>query len=262
MKRNMDMQDKDFDKIFNSKFEDFEVEPSPMVWDNIADELDNKKGKRSWMPYLSIAALLAVICTAGLLLLQKETTGEHHHSYANSTRHDTVKSLTQTAAPVVKQPEPVVVDRSATDRVASNSNHQHKNVSPVTHITEQVTAKKEDAVNNVQAPKANPQLIAQVTAPINDPVKPIMPDVQLAPKTIDIAATPVERPAVMASAGNQENEPVKKRGIHNLGGLINVLVAKVDKRQDKLIEFSDDADDDAETSVTGVNIGPLKIKKQ
>ncbi|NNU34327.1 hypothetical protein HK413_09520 [Mucilaginibacter sp. S1162] len=39
----MDMQDKEFDKIFNTKFEDFEVEPSAMVWDNIAGELDGKK---------------------------------------------------------------------------------------------------------------------------------------------------------------------------------------------------------------------------
>jgi hypothetical protein len=47
-----------------------------------------------------------------------------------------------------------------------------------------------------------------------------------------------------------------------LGGLINALIAKVDRRQDKLIEFSDSDDDDAESNVTGLNLGLIKIKKQ
>jgi hypothetical protein len=54
--------------------------------------------------------------------------------------------------------------------------------------------------------------------------------------------------------------PVKKRRIRSLGDLINVVVSKVDKRKDKIIEFSNTDDDEA--TITGVNLGIIKIKKQ
>jgi len=73
----MDMQDKEFDKLFNQKFEDFEVEPSPWVWDNIAGELDGKKAKRTIMPWLSIAATVLVLITAGVLFLKQKPIKQH-----------------------------------------------------------------------------------------------------------------------------------------------------------------------------------------
>jgi hypothetical protein len=43
----MDMQDKEFDRLFSSKLKNFEMEPSPMAWENIAGELHGKKARRS-----------------------------------------------------------------------------------------------------------------------------------------------------------------------------------------------------------------------
>jgi hypothetical protein len=205
----MDMQDKDFDKLFNSKFEDFEAEPSPRVWENIADELEDKKAVLPWMTYLSVAAGIVFVFTAGWLFLQKDLqTGERHHNYANLVHHDIVKPATsETTASVVKQPEPAVVGSASKNgasaaRIASSSNHSHTSVS---------------SANRVAAPVSNK---------VDDVVK--------------------------------ESQPV----VNNLGGLINVLVSKVDKRANKFIEFSDGEDDEAETTVTGVNMGPIKFKKQ
>lgn len=260
------MQDKDFDKLFSSKFDDFESEPSPMVWDNIAGELDGKKGSRSWLTYLSIAATIAVVFTAGWLMLQKDNSGDNkHHNYANLHRKDTANSVApQVTAPVVQQPAPAVIDRSSEDKLASTSKRQPKNIPAVVHTPAPVANKVEDAVKAPQpVVTPEPQLIAHNPAPVNAPIKPVMPDVQLSPKASDvIASVPVENNGDIASAEKQTEQPVKKRGIHNLGGLINALVAKVDKRPNKFIEFSDDEDDEAETSLTAVNMGPLKLKKQ
>ena len=44
-----------------------------------------------------------------------------------------------------------------------------------------------------------------------------------------------------------------------LGGLINLVIAKVDKREDKIIEF-DESDED-ESNLTALNLGILKIKR-
>lgn len=260
------MQDKDFDRLFSSKFEDFEAEPSPMVWENIAGELDGKKAALPWMSYLSIAAAIAILFTAGWLFMKNGVaSGDKHHNYANLVNHDSIKPQ---VTPAVKQPEPSVTDKALAnkaeaERIASNNNHQHKTISPVNKVAEPVDNKTDDMIKDPQQQvNSDQQLIAQVTAPATVPGKPIMPDVQLSPKTIEtVAATPVEKPVVITTEKETEEAP-RKRGIHNLGGLINALVSKVDKRPHKFIEFSDDADDDAETNLTAVNMGPLKFKKQ
>jgi hypothetical protein len=259
----MDMQDKEFDKIFNSKFEDFEVEPSPMVWDNIADELDGKKGKRSIMPYLSIAATVLVMLTAGALFLQKQNKPTAQHNNKGNLAANHVKPVAPvTTKPIEKHVEPVV--EQPVNRVAATHIYQPENVSPVNKIAVPVVAKSEQTLKQIEPVKTeSPQLIAAVTPTAVNPIKVTLPDVQLSPRSTDVVAqTPVTRPAVMASNEKAEQAPVKKRGIHNLGGLINALVAKVDKREDKLIEFSDSDDDDTESNVTGVNLGVIKIKKQ
>lgn len=265
------MQDKDFDRLISSKFEDFEAEPSPTLWENIADRLEDKKASLPWATYLSLAAGIMVVFTVGWVFLQKDLhTREKHHNYANLVHHDIVKPATSgTTASVVKQPEPVVVDSTSKNgasaaRIASNSNHSHTSVSSANRVAAPVSNKVDDVVKESQpAVNTNPQLITQTGNQPNTAVKPIMPDVQLSPKTIDaVAATSVEKPAVIISTEKETEEPVKKRGIHNLGGLINVLVSKVDKRANKFIEFSDGEDDEAETTVTGVNMGPIKFKKQ
>ncbi|WP_299356559.1 hypothetical protein [Mucilaginibacter sp.] len=256
----MDMQDKEFDQVFNSKFEDFEMEPSAMVWDNIADELDGKKGKRAIMPYLSIAATVLVLLTAGILFMQKGNTP--------AQKADKIKLTANHIEPVKPQinkteTQPAVVTKPI-DRVATIAKHQTVNALPVNKITMPVTINVDNSVKEPEYTKTdNQQLIAVVTAPASTIINASVPDVQLTPKTIGIVAqAPVERPAVMASAEKQNEAPAKKHGIRSLGGLINVLVAKVDKREDKIIEFSDSDDDDTESNVTGVNLGVIKIKRQ
>jgi hypothetical protein len=51
----------------------------------------------------------------------------------------------------------------------------------------------------------------------------------------------------------------RKHGIRNFGDIVNLVVAKVDKRKDKVIEFSDDDEDGS--SITGINLGVIKVKK-
>ncbi|GAA4095611.1 hypothetical protein [Mucilaginibacter panaciglaebae] len=259
----MDMQDKNFDKIFRSKLEDFEEEPSPMVWNNIADELEGKKDKRSMISYLGAAACIAVVFTAGLLFLQKDTKPEHHHNYASLVYRDSAKPAMQTVTkPAVKPQKSVMVDNSSVEKVASNSGSPHSRFSQLNPPTAPVVNNTDNEVKHEGTVNANLQLMAQITRPVTTTIKPVMPDIRLTPKTIDaIASIPAEKPESMAWADNKEAEPERKHTIHNLGGLINALVAKIDKREDKLIEFSDSDDDDAGSKITAVNLGLVKLGK-
>ena len=89
-----------------------------------------------------------------------------------------------------------------------------------------------------------------------------MPVATKQPEEIKAPAVQTQQP-VLASAQPtvaKENKPVvKRRGIHNIGDLVNLVVAKVDKRHDKLVVFSNTDDD--ESTITAFHLGALKIKR-
>jgi hypothetical protein len=72
------------------------------------------------------------------------------------------------------------------------------------------------------------------------------------------ASTPQVIPTQVATANKQA--PAKKHKIRSLGDVFNVMIAAVDKRKDKIIEFSNTDGDDA--TITGVNLGIIKVKKE
>ena len=83
-------------------------------------------------------------------------------------------------------------------------------------------------------------------------------------QTVEIANSFITKPVQMSAELTGVNKtdllPVKpKYKMHSLGDLINAVVAKVDKRKDKFIEFTDK---DEESLITGVNLGIFKIKKE
>ena len=60
---------KNIDKLFTERLKDFEVSPSPHVWDNIQAALNKEKKDRKviplWIKFGSVAALLALLLTVG-----------------------------------------------------------------------------------------------------------------------------------------------------------------------------------------------------
>jgi len=88
--------------------------------------------------------------------------------------------------------------------------------------------------------------------------KPVVPDnnVPLGVKTSDITDQTVQ-PTVMASVSPKAST-IKRSRIRGLGGLINAAVAIIDRRDDKVIEFTNTDEGD---TVTGINLGIIKIKK-
>src|ERR1700761_2002850 len=70
----MEMQDKDFDKLFISKLDNFEMQPSAGVWEGIDRELSADKRRRILIPFLSVAASIVVLVTAGVLFIPKKGT--------------------------------------------------------------------------------------------------------------------------------------------------------------------------------------------
>ena len=264
----MEMQDNEFDDLFRSKLEGFEAAPSANVWAGIDAELNGKIRKKILMPFLSIAASIIVLVGAGLFFIPQKQPVNSYHTVK--------KGDTKTSQPVVA----VVLVKND-----SNSAHlkpkpvagRHKTPASAGSIANLTPAK---VVNNIPV-KNTPEIIGQNTqaktddqlAIVSRPQKPndlnkaVVPDDSTplsVRQTADIPATFTPKPVVLTTQvpviNNRDIAPVKaKRKIHNLGGLLNAVVAKVDKRDDKIIVFGESDDDDS--NVTGVNLGIIKIKK-
>lgn len=250
------MQDKELDELFRAKLEDFREQPSARVWDTIAAEVVTSRHTRSLLPFISIAASVLVLVAAALFFLPGESETEH-------------KKPQIAQVPNKTSPEAIVAPGKdehlnvATTPVKAEANPMEHVVAKRAHDNVIETATKPDVVTD---PVVAPQ-VAEVVLPKQETLVAAMPEspADLSPATAvaeDIEFKTQFRTNAPAAAQNTRTlaaAPAKKRGIHSIGDLINVVVSKVDKRKDKIIEFSNDEDD--ESTITGLNLGIVKIKK-
>jgi hypothetical protein len=259
----MNMQDNEFDDLFRSKLDNFEVEPSAQVWQNIDAELDEKRRKRSIFPMLGIAATIIVLITAGVLFTPKKENIKPGHPEKNEAAAKVNPSVIKPehATPAnLNQPkiETVAVKQQSTDHIAkvSHAKNMHTSISPKKPDAQQITKAEPDE-------QQQPEVIAEIQKPA-EPIQLAAPD----NSTELVAKTPADniietklKPQVIAQVPIKDRtaQQPRKHGIRNFGDIVNLVVARVDKRKDKVIEFSD-ADEDG-SSITGINLGVIKVKK-
>jgi hypothetical protein len=255
----MDMQDKEFDNLFRSKLDDFEVSPSENVWQGIDSELGKNKYKKALLPFLSIAASVIFLVTTGILFIPAKIKHITKQAVQNNLTANKIKSvINDPVDPLTKHPVKGIEQHRMVKQIDKARNNIIANNYAALKRTRQGSSKKiinkPDQQDLVSIPKRSDAIKAAVPdehIPLTVKstiaessvfiTKPMIAAVQL-PTTIKIEEAPVKR---------------KHRG-STLGDLINVVVAKVDKRKDKFIEFTDNDD---ESNITAVNIGILKIKK-
>jgi hypothetical protein len=254
------MQDNELDELFRLKLDDLEMQPSAKAWANIEAGLGREK-KRSWAPVLSMAATVLVVMAAGTwFVLDKPVKVKQNQVAKMPVKKQSPKTIE--IAP--KAVEEALQENTTPPSIAKS------NIVPVNRIAQQKAAKYvqsavsgkpavvKDDMPITQKADSPSQLIAAVQ-PEKPVLHPVVPEMQLAASVIENtspAVKAVNPSTVMAS----QPEKKKRRGIHSLGDLINVVVAKVDKREDKIIEFT--STDEDESSVSGINLGLFKVKKE
>jgi hypothetical protein len=257
----MDMRDNELDKLFQSAINDHEIEPSAHVWTDITARLDADKRKRSLVPFLSIAAGIMLLVTIGILFIPKAVQVNDQHSS---------KKMAKNTLPVNKV-NPVV--RQADQQ---NKNDKKVVIAPVNSLASVKNIKEgkgtvphKEAIGpeqkpDITKPTAEPELVLATRG--NDLVNPVVPDIDNAIKpTVDNVHVLESKPQLTAMQLPPVNKtkaaaPVKRHRIRSLGDVFNVMIAAVDKREDKIIEFSNTDEDDA--TITGVNLGIIKVKKE
>jgi len=251
----MKVPDKDMDQLFSSKLKDMEMEPSAMVWDNITAELDEPaKDRKSEVPFMRIAAGIVVIMGISLFFIRPNSQKLELH-VANQPGVTGSVQTTGTSAVAL------VSDTGTTETAWLNESVKHQKNRQYKYAIKTVSDQPDTAsryVADVAKPVTNeindtpaPNVIAQQgsqASVVNDPVLP--------------KYTPAKQSDLIA-ANNPTNQkvvqPAKHKKIHSLGDLLNVVIAQVDKRKDKFIEFTNDDDNDS-FNVTGLNLGVVKAK--
>ena len=247
------MPDNDFDNLFRDKFMNAEVEPSANLWANIEGKLAVKPKRK--FPLMWVAAASVVVVASAMMLMQG---GEKIYLQSSTTEAAAVK-------PAVAQPVSVV--EVANDTAPATSPRVHA-------VANRILAKQEKPAavlaNLVEEPKNNIALVQPSTSNEHLPIK------RAEVKALDVVNTANVVPDVNAISNNEtmmanlgkltdddtadQAVEANKKGIRNMGDLINFVVEKVDKREKKLIKFN--TDDDDNSSIIGLNIGFVKLNKK
>lgn len=257
----MKTSDKALDDLFASKLDDFEAEPSANLWQNITAELDRKPKKKNFIPTLRIAAGFIVILSVGLLLLRKQ------ESIINQLPKKTVKVVLQKQDPGKNQISNLgdknsILLLSAKNKVIKTVSAKSKIKAIAVKNFIHTKPKVEDNLTPTLAQvkpslesensKSNSSQIQLASVPDASISLKLQPQTEVLPQTI-------AKPALLATVIHTAK--TKHKRIRSIGDVVNLVMAKVDKREDKLIQFTD-SDDGDESNVTGINLGIINLKKE
>jgi hypothetical protein len=256
----MDMQGNELDELFRSSLDELEIQPSAHVWTGIAAELDAGKRKRSLVSFLSIAAGIILALTIGLLFIPKQVKVSKQHPLANR---------------IVKKTSPVT--KTAPEVLSGEQQNKRTEKPVIASANHLATAKPESLNNRVDADRTkklrvqkeelariNNELQGVLTSRGDDLASAVIPDhngdeISAKPAIHDLSLLE-SKPQLAALTIKPVKAPVKRRRIRSMGDVFNVVIAAVDKRKDKFIEFSNTDEDDA--TITGINLGIIKVKKE
>ena len=251
------MQDKEVDQLFRSKLQNFEMEPSRQLWPDISAGINKGKSKPH-IAWLGAAASLLLLLSFGIYFLQQKQVA--------TPSGNVVVKLKPAIPAKVYVPESAGFQKTGNVKATQNTiainkvRTERRNVKTVrmtiagSSAGEQ--AKEELDVKTVPAPVVHQEILAAVVPDIETPLA-VKQDQNISDFSTQPGTTLM--PAIQQAKGIAA-APVKKHRIRSLGDLLNVVISKVDKRKDKIIEFTNTDDD--ESTVTGLNLGIIKIKRQ
>ncbi|WP_256011323.1 hypothetical protein [Desertivirga xinjiangensis] len=238
------MSDDNFDKLFKDKFSAFEGEPSGAVWKQINSKLQGKNDRKFPLFWIAAASIVAVLFAFLWLIPSKEPV-----------------KLYGAKKPSVEAQAPVVLEEKLSAglyREPVKPSGDYKVISQPGKKRVQVTAKI--PVRNRVGPdyKEGSTLednesgdILTVTVGLPTEAGSLRETSIASADLLVLRDTSVTAPAV--------EEPRSKQKIKTVGDLVNFVVSKVDKRKNKIIEFSKEDEGDV---VSGLNLGVLQYKTQ
>jgi hypothetical protein len=255
------ISDKELDKLFQQRFGDLEIEPSAAVWEKITGTMDQKRRKSAFPSFWMAAASIVVLISAGLLYFRPQEVIRLQGSSEMAQNMEENSSRPEPSEPSVSINEPF------------NGTQTEKTDLPDFNLVNASEVKSSEYPLVQKAPISEPEVKVPAPEPVVIAAEPVKKVNAVQPKKSvkvpnrysgDQSALDVTQPDMLAIADFSEDEvnpdETEVRGqrkIRSIGSLVNFVIAKVDTREDKLIEFKDS---DEGSEVSGINLGLVKIK--
>jgi hypothetical protein len=255
------MLDKDFDQLFKSSFEDYEVTPTANSWDKIADSLyKNPASKKKFPFYWASAASIIFILGIGISMYLKPTE-------VIQLRPDQPKEKLAETTNLANEVKP----STHGTEVATESEIENKK-----EIVPEEKQRKFLADNTAFTDKKNDVNTQNDVFKVNSTEDRNLPENTESVKTVgvnqkmlvnkDMGKMPMISIAPEAVLAQNEMEDIDKSNVDNgklkiksIGDIVNFVVSKVDKREDKIIKMSKTENSDNE--ITEINLGLFSFKR-
>lgn len=253
------ISDKELDKLFQQRFGELEIEPSEAVWGKITNEMDRQStGKKSFSVTWMAAASVVIMISAGLWLYKPaeviKLQGKSEIARIKTDGPQQIETILPENKVEKDQLEPAEFTQA---KLAGNKpgDYQLIDKTPLVEFNAKTQAEKESPViasNRVKKSSSSLQVKQEVKIPVR--------------YSGDQSQLDVTQPDMIAKADitqelNGLDEPASngQRKIRSIGSLVNFVIARVDKREDKIIEFRDGEEG---SELSGINLGLIKLKSK
>lgn len=250
------ISDKELDKLFKQHFEEVEVRPSDHVWGKIAARMDHKEQVKKTFPiFWMAAASVVVMLGAGLWFYRPIEVIRLQGTEQNMVVNTTEGKITDlgTGALVMDHVHPEIKGFDFSKLAAS----EEKTFNTPKEVTLPEKSVDELPRQDVIASNNSRRNTLEVVQPKKD--------IKVQQYAGDQSQLDVTQSNMIANADVVANElvPEPERGaskrIRSVGSLVNFVISKVDRRDDKIIEFKDG---DEGSEVSGINLGLIKLKSR
>jgi hypothetical protein len=259
------ISDNEFDRLFKEGLEDAEVQPSASLWDRIEPKIEPKKRLRVPLLWMAAASVLVAL-SAGLLFIQSDKPLDVTTS-AKVKSNAKLQPRSGDSEVIIKSSKEGVV---TTDLDRSTFSLNDNVTTKVPEGRKESVAKSVAYVQNDESSviRDEKSLIAMQPVPADTHHTITTPDNEAEPAVGQLegisdtgtALVSTQTPSATALGDVIEVEQPEKARIRNAGDLVNFVVDKIDKRDQKLLEFK--TDDDDNSSLIAINIGPFKLNQR
>lgn len=243
-------QDNEWDNLFRNKFDNAEITPSANVWASIEAELAPKK--RRLIPiYWWAAASIVLVGTTLLVFVKtdKSNINEIKNTANVSFKNKPVKSSNKTDDHIALKFDN---NKQAADLVASTKKLKENPKIIIKNIADKIEEEKGALNPNLQI---NYKSTKQVEIKVIDTIL----IANVLPQKNAVVVVETDTTSITKNTIVQTNNTPKK-GIKNVGDLVNFLVSKIDKREKKLVKFN--TDEAGNSSITAINIGFIQLNSK
>jgi hypothetical protein len=254
------IQDKDFDQLFKDRFEDAEVQPSAGLWSKINKEIAPPEKRTFPIRWMAAAS---VVVTLSLLLFFNRSEKIQLHGKAEVASNSKKALLPADTLLPTNEDEKDAIHNSdlAVQAIAPNPVSSSERREEQKSLIAMQPLRSQSHLIDVE-PEAKPFETALPTSTELQEGEAALDLAGNADGTISPAASIKQEIAGLkeeGSEGTDLDQPVRNR-IRNAGDLLNFVVDKLDKRDEKILQFETDEDDNS--SLVAINIGPFKFNSR